>query len=114
MTGESLAGRGRDAQNPTDAVLRLLLEKRAANPHLAGNRRMSERCQIGMAKTKIFIEPRTNGGFGAKHENGKRVVITADTQREVIAETKAKYPAAEIHVARVRDLGPGPDKFRKI
>ena len=67
-----------------------------------------------MAKTKIFIEPRPTGGFGAKHEGGKRAVITAETQREVIGETKAKYPDAEIHVARVREVGPGPDKFRKI
>jgi hypothetical protein len=32
----------------------------------------------------------------------------------VIEQTKEKYPDAEIHVARVRDVGPGPDKFRKI
>ena len=67
-----------------------------------------------MAKNKIYIEPRATGGFGAKHDGGKRAVITADTQSEVIQETKAKYPEAEIHVARVRDVGPGPDKFRKI
>ncbi len=29
-----------------------------------------------MSKDKIFIEPRAEGGFGAKHEGGKRVVIT--------------------------------------
>jgi hypothetical protein len=68
----------------------------------------------GMARTRIFIEPRADGGFGAKHEGGKRAVITAETQGEVISETKAKYPDAEIHVARVRHTGPGPDKFRKI
>jgi hypothetical protein len=28
-------------------------------------------------------------------------------------ETQAKYPGAEVHVACVRDVGPGPDKFRK-
>jgi hypothetical protein len=67
-----------------------------------------------MAKTKIFIEPRVGGGFAAKHDGGKRAIITADTQGEVIDQTKAKYPDAEIHVARVRHAGPGPDKFRKI
>jgi hypothetical protein len=66
-----------------------------------------------VAKTKIFIEPRTEGGFSAKHEGGRRAVITAETQRAVIDQTKAKYPDAELHVARVRNLGPGPDKFRK-
>ncbi len=29
-----------------------------------------------MAKSKIFIEPRLGGGFGAKHEHGKRAIIT--------------------------------------
>ena len=63
---------------------------------------------------KIFIEPRPDGGFGAKHDGGKRAIITAETQRAVIEQTKEKYPDAEIHVARVRHVGPGPDKFRKI
>ena len=67
-----------------------------------------------MTKDKIFIEPRPDGGFGAKHEGGKRAVVTGTTQGGVIQETKEKYPDATIHVARVRDVGPGPDKFRKI
>lgn len=65
-------------------------------------------------KDKIYIEPRPDGGFGAKHEGGKRVVVVGETQRQVIQETKAKYPEATVHVARVREVGPGPDKFRKI
>jgi hypothetical protein len=67
-----------------------------------------------MSKNTIFIEPRPDGGFGAKYDGGKRAVVTGDTQRDVIQETKAKYPDATIHVARVRDVGPGPDKFRKV
>ena len=67
-----------------------------------------------MSKDKIFIEHRPSGGFGAKHEGGARSVITAQTQREVIEQTKAKYPEAAVHVARVREVGPGPDKFRKV
>ena len=67
-----------------------------------------------MAKGKIFIEPRAGGGFGAKHEGGQRAVITARTQGAVIQQTQAKYPDAIVHVARVRNVGPGPDKFRKI
>ena len=66
-----------------------------------------------MAKNSIFIEPRANGGFGAKHAGGQRSVITGDTQRQVIQDAKAKYPEATVHVARVRDVGPGPDKYRK-
>jgi len=32
-------------------------------------------------RDKLFIEPRETGGFGAKHEHGRRAVITGDTQR---------------------------------
>ena len=67
-----------------------------------------------MAKDKIFIEPRASGGFGAKHEGGQRTVITATTQGEAIQQAQTKYPDAAIHVARVRIVGPGPDKFRKV
>lgn len=67
-----------------------------------------------MTNDTIFIEPRPDGGFGAKHEGGKRAIVTGDTQREVIQETKAKYPDATIHIARVRNVGTGPDKFRKV
>ena len=67
-----------------------------------------------MSKDKIFIEPNANGGFGAKHEGGKRSVVTGETQTVVIQKTKAKYPDATLHVARVRHIGPGPDKYRKV
>ncbi len=67
-----------------------------------------------MSKDKIFVEPRADGGFSAKHEGGKRAVITGSTQGEVIQEAKSKYPDAILHVARVRDVGPGPDKYRKV
>jgi hypothetical protein len=67
-----------------------------------------------MSKSKIYIEPRPTGGFAAKHDHGKRAVITGDTQGEVIQGVKRSYPEAEVHVARVRDVGPGPDKYRKI
>ena len=67
-----------------------------------------------MSKDKIFIEPRPDGGFGAKHEHGRRSVVTASTQGGVIDQVKEKCPDAAVHVARVRNVGPGPDKFRKV
>lgn len=67
-----------------------------------------------MSKDKIYIEPRNTGGFAATREGGKRAVITGQTQGQVIQQTKDKYPDATVHVARVRDVGPGPDKFRKV
>jgi len=44
-----------------------------------------------MPKDTIFIEPRSAGGFGATHEGGKRAVVTGETQREVVQETKATH-----------------------
>ena len=67
-----------------------------------------------MSKDKIFVEPRPLGGFGAKHEHGHRAVVTAPTQGAVIDAVKQRYPDAAVHVARVRHVGPGPDKFRKV
>ena len=67
-----------------------------------------------MAKHRIFIEPRAAGGFGAKHAGGQRSVVTGSTQGAVIRETKAKYLDATVQAARVRDVGPGPDKYRKV
>ena len=65
-------------------------------------------------RNRLFIEPRPNGGFAAKHAAGKRAVVLGRTQGEVINEVKERYPGAEVHVARVRDVGDGPDKFRKV
>ena len=68
-----------------------------------------------MSKERIFIEPRPNGdGFGAKHDHGQRAFITAPTQGQVIDQVRQKHPDAEVHVARVRHVGPGPDKYRKL
>ena len=64
-------------------------------------------------KDKIFIEPHKDGGFGAKHAGGQRVFEKSQTQGGLIKEVKAMHPDAELHVARVRNVGPGPDKFRK-
>lgn len=67
-----------------------------------------------MSKDKIFIEPREAGGFGAKHQGGQRAFVTAPTQGAVIREVQTRHPDATVHVARVRNVGPGPDKFRKV
>lgn len=92
----------------------LSLEKLRCNNHFPAIQHAKSKVRTIMAKTKIFIEPRSAGGFGAKHEGGRRAVITAETQGQVIDQAKGKYPDAEIHVARVRNIGSGPDKFRKI
>jgi hypothetical protein len=37
-----------------------------------------------------------------------------DTQAEAIARARQINPNAAIHVERVRDIGPGRDKWRKV
>ena len=67
-----------------------------------------------MSKNKIFIGLRASGDFGATHEGGKQAGITGQTQGQVIQQTEANYSDATVHVARIRNAGPGPNKYRKV
>lgn len=66
-----------------------------------------------MAKEGLYVEPRDQGDFAVRREGAKRASATAPTQKEAIARAKELEPGGEIHVARVRKGGDGPDKFRK-
>jgi hypothetical protein len=46
--------------------------------------------------------------------NADRASAATDTQAEAIAKAKQMDPDAAIHVERVRDIGPGRDKWRKL
>lgn len=67
-----------------------------------------------MAKEGLYVEPRDQGDFAVRREGSKRASATAPTQKEAIARAKELEPDGEIHVARVRKGGDGPDKFRKV
>lgn len=67
-----------------------------------------------MAKEGLYVEPRAQGDYAVRRENSKRASATAPTQSEAIARAKEMEPGGEIHVARVRKGGDGPDKFRKV
>ena len=67
-----------------------------------------------MSDDVFFIEPREGGGYRALKEGAQRASLVTDTQREAIEQVKQRNPTATIHVARVRNVGPGPDKFRKV
>ena len=67
-----------------------------------------------MAKEGLYIEPRDQGDFAVRREGSKRASATAPTQKEAIQRAKELEPGGEIHVARVRKGGDGPDKFRKV
>ena len=55
----------------------------------------------------------TNGGLSANHDGGTRTVAAGSTRNGVITQDRAKYPDAAVPVAHVRNVGSGPDKFRK-
>ncbi len=63
---------------------------------------------------QFFIEQREDGRYNVSKPNaGKPSAVTA-TQAEGIARAKELNPKAAIHVERVRNIGPGRDKWRKI
>ncbi|WP_303831592.1 DUF2188 domain-containing protein [Asticcacaulis taihuensis] len=67
-----------------------------------------------MSKQGVYVEPREQGDYAVRKEGSKRASATAPTQKEAIARAKELVPDGEIHVARVRKGGDGPDKFREV
>ena len=67
-----------------------------------------------MAKQGLYVEPRAEGDYAVRREDSKRASATAPTQKQAIEKARKLEPDAEIHVARVRKGGDGPDKFRKV
>jgi hypothetical protein len=66
-----------------------------------------------MSKDEYFIERRDDGKYKVLKPNADRASAVADTQKEAIDKAKALSPDATVHVERVRNVGPGPDKWRK-
>lgn len=67
-----------------------------------------------MSKDGLYVEPRPQGDFAVRKEGSKRASAIAPTQAEAIKSAKELEPGGEVHVARVRKGGDGPDKFRKV
>lgn len=67
-----------------------------------------------MTTNEFFIEQRDDGRYNVLRPNADRASAAADTQAEAIAKAKQIDPNATIHVERVRDIGPGRDKWRKL
>jgi hypothetical protein len=63
---------------------------------------------------KLFIEQRPDGRYNVSKPNADRPSAVTNTQAEGIARAKELNPDAAIHVERVKDIGPGRDKWRKI
>jgi hypothetical protein len=68
-----------------------------------------------MSKRKdFFIEQRSDGRYNVSRASADRTGAVTDTQRAGIDRAHEIDPNAAVHVERVRDIGPGRDKWRKI
>ena len=61
---------------------------------------------------RFFIERRGDGQYKVLKPNAERASALAPTQAAAVAKAKALNPEAAIHIERVRNVGPGPDKWR--
>lgn len=62
---------------------------------------------------RLYVTPREDGRYNVLRANAQRASAVTDTQGEAIARAKQLEPGAGVHIQRVRNIGPGPDKFRK-
>ena len=67
-----------------------------------------------MAKKVLFVEQRDDGKYKLTEKGSAKPIAVTDTQREAIDKAQRVAPDATLHVERVRDIGPGRDKWRKI
>jgi len=65
-------------------------------------------------KNEFFVEQRSDGRYNVSRPNADRASAVTDTQRAGIDRAYSIDPKATVHVERVRDIGPGRDKWRKI
>lgn len=66
-----------------------------------------------MSDDKFFIEQRPDGPVQRIKTARHASHAVTETQAEGIARARELNPDAAIHVERVRDVGPGRDKWRK-
>ena len=59
-----------------------------------------------------FIEQNDDGKFAVRAKDSDRASAVFNTQAEAIAHAKTLNPADHPDVERVREVGPGPDKWR--
>jgi hypothetical protein len=61
---------------------------------------------------EFFVEQRPDGSYKVLKPGADRASAVAPTQAEAIAKAKALNPNATVHIERVRNVGPGRDKWR--
>ena len=63
---------------------------------------------------EYFIERRDDGKYKVLKPHAERASAVAETQKEAIERARQLNPDAAVHVERVRNVGPGRDKWRKL
>ncbi len=61
---------------------------------------------------KFFIERRDDGQYKVLKPNAERASAVSPTQAGAVAKARALNSEAAIHIERVRNVGPGRDKWR--
>jgi predicted RNase H-like HicB family nuclease len=69
--------------------------------------------KLTMATKKVFVEQRADGKYRVLTPKAKKASAVTKTQEEAIARAKQLFPEATVEAERVRDVGPGRDKWRK-
>ena len=67
-----------------------------------------------MAKKVLFIEQRPDHKYNVTEKGNSKPIAVAKTQAKAIEKAQAIAPDGALHVERVRNIGPGRDKWRKI
>lgn len=61
---------------------------------------------------EFFIERRDDGKYKVLKPDADRASAVTETQKEAIERAKELNPDATRHIERVRNVGPGRDKWR--
>ena len=62
---------------------------------------------------EFFIEKRPDGRYNVSKPNASRASAVTNTQGSAIDRAREMNPDATRHIERVRNVGPGRDKWRK-
>lgn len=62
---------------------------------------------------EFFVERRADGRYNVEKPNAQKASAVTNTQREAINRAHRMNPEATVHIERVRNVGPGRDKWRK-
>jgi len=67
-----------------------------------------------MAKKILFVEQRPDHKYNVTRKGEHKPLAVTKTQAKGIDKAYSIDPQATVHVERVRNVGPGRDKWRKI